>query len=171
MTKNTTLREDKVIKEIEKAFPTYRFGNYLDMGRLIQSKHFDYKNRTRLETKFTKDIIQTLSDVTLLFQYLAPKHQSEIFTSSEFTNFMTRLMDLTKFGKVDDDYLASFYPNMIKFALTGITNSLPVEFTPMIEEHLKPLLRLLNSISAYSKRLGKKGDIAYPTYSEDYTTL
>ena len=57
MVKNTTLREDKVLNELKKSFPTYSFGNYVDMARLIQPKDFQYKNRSKLETQFTKDII------------------------------------------------------------------------------------------------------------------
>ena len=44
MVKNTTLREDKVLKSMKKAFPTYSFGKYIDMARLIQPQDFDYKN-------------------------------------------------------------------------------------------------------------------------------
>lgn len=157
MVKNTTLREDKVLKSLKKAFPTYSFGNYLDMARLIQPADFDYKNRSRLESEFTKKIIQAIADVTLLIQYVNAKHKAEILTSEEFNNFMIRIMNFSKFGKVDQDYLASFYPNMVKFGIKGITDNLPHEFTALIEEHLKPLLLLLNSITAYSKQQGKSG--------------
>ena len=113
MVKNTTLREDKVLNELKKAFPTYSFGNYIDMARLIQPQSFDYKNRSRLESEFTKKIIQGISDITLVLQYVNAKHKAEILTSDEFNNFMTRIMDFSKFGNVDEDYLASFYPNMV----------------------------------------------------------
>ena len=171
MVKNTTLREDKVLNELKKAYPRYRLGIeinagkisdwYLDMARLIQPQSFEYKNRRRLELEFTKKIIQGISDITLVLQYVNAKHKAEILTSDEFNNFMTRIMNFSKFGKVDQDYLASFYPNMIKFGLKGITNNLPQEFTALIEEHLKPLLLLLSSITAYSKQQGKAGTSAY----------
>ena len=161
MVKNTTLREDKVLKQLKKAFPTYSFGNYIDMARLIQPESFDYKNRSRLEADFTKKIIQQIADITLLIQYVNAKHKAEILTSDEFNNFMKRIMDFGKFDKVDQDYLASFYPNMVKHGIKGITNNLPNEFTALIEEHLKPLLLLLSSITAYSKKYGKSGSSAY----------
>ena len=165
MVKNTTSREDKVLKQLKKAFPTYSFGNYIDMARLIQPRDFDYKNRSRLESDITKKIIQSIADITLLIQYVNAKHKAEILTSAEFNNFMIRTMEYSKFGKVDEDYLASFYPNMVKFGIKGITNNLPNEFTALIEEHLKPLLLLLTSITAYSKQHGKSGSSAYmPTY-------
>ena len=161
MVKNTTSREDKVLKDIKKAFPTYSFGNYLDMARLIQPNNFDYKNRSRLEKEFTEKIIQQIADITLLIQYVNAKHKAEILTSDEFNNFMTRIMDFSRFNKVDEDYLASFYPNMVKHGIKGITNNLPQEFTALIEEHLKPLLLLLSSITNYSKQVGKSGTSAY----------
>ena len=161
MVKNTTSREDKVLKDIKKAFPTYSFGNYLDMARLIQPNNFEYKNRSRLEKEFTEKIIQQIADITLLIQYVNAKHKAEILTSDEFNNFMTRIMDFSRFNKVDEDYLASFYPNMVKHGIKGITNNLPQEFTALIEEHLKPLLLLLSSITNYSKQVGKSGTSAY----------
>jgi len=161
MVKNTTSREDKVLKDIKKAFPTYSFGNYLDMARLIQPNNFEYKNRSRLEKEFTEKIIQQIADITLLIQYVNAKHKAEILTSDEFNNFMTRIMDFSRFNKVDEDYLASFYPNMVKHRIKGITNNLPQEFTALIEEHLKPLLLLLSSITNYSKQVGKSGTSAY----------
>ena len=161
MVKNTTSREDKVLKQLKKAFPTYSFGNYLDMARLVQPDNFEYKNRSRLEKEFTEKIIQQIADITLLIQYVNAKHKAEILTSDEFNNFMTRIMDFSRFNKVDEDYLASFYPNMVKHGIKGITNNLPQEFTALIEEHLKPLLLLLSSITNYSKQVGKSGTSAY----------
>ena len=161
MVKNTTLREDKVLKEMKKAYPMYDFGNYLDMARLVQPRDMKYKNRSRLESEFTKKIIQQIADITLLIQYVNAKHKAEILTSHEFNNFMKRIMDFSRFGKVDQDYLASFYPNMVKHGIKGITNHLPQEFTALIEEHLKPLLLLLSSITAFSKKQGKSGSSAY----------
>ena len=169
MVKNTTSREDKVLKEMKKAFPTYSFGNYLDMARLIQPRDFNYKNRSRLESDFTKKIIQAIADITLLTQYVNAKRKAEILTSDEFNRFMIRIMEFSKFGKVDQDYLASFYPNMVKHGIKGITNNLPNEFTALIEEHLRPLLLLLNSITAYSKQHGKSGGSAYSPSFETWS--
>ena len=50
---------------------------------------------------------------------------------------------------------------MVKFGIKGITNNMPHEFTALIEEHLKPLLLLLSSITAYSKQHGKAVTSAY----------
>ena len=169
MVKNTTLREDKVLKQIKKAFPTYSFGKYIDMARLIQPNNFEYKNRSRLEKEFTQKIIQAYADITLLTQFVNAKHKAEILTSAEFNEFMIRTMEYSKFGKVDQDYLESFYPNMVKFGIKGITNNLPQEFTALIEEHLKPLILLLNSITAYSKLHGKAGGSAYSPNFEEWS--
>jgi len=178
MVKNTTLREDKVLKSLKEAYPTYSFGikskddNYLDMARLIQPLSFDYKNRSRLELEFTKQIKQALYDITLLMQYLSKKNKSDILTSQEFNEHMKRIMDLSKHGQVDEDYTVSFYSNMIQFGVNGITQNMPREFTPLIEEHLKPLTRLLTAITAYSKQVGKKGESAFTAfYDLNSTTL
>ena len=177
MDKNTTSREDKVLDSLKKAFPTYSFGikskadNYLDMARLINPVDVPYKNRSRLELEFTKQIKQALADITLLIQYLSKKNKSDILTSPEFNDHMKRIMDFSKDSQVDEEYMVSFYSNMIQFGVNGIAQNMPKEFTPLIEEHLKPLTRLLNSITAYSKQVGKKGTSAYSPVYDDYSTL
>jgi len=171
MVKNTTLREDKVLDQLEKSFPTYSFGTYLDMARLIQPANFPYKNRSRLESDFTKGIKQSLYDITLLMQYLSKKNLSDILTSPEFNDHIKRIMNFAKLGKADEDYMVSFYSNMIQFGVNGISKHMPREFTPLIEEHLAPLTRLLTSITAYSKQVGKKGTSAYMPIYDDYSTL
>ena len=171
MGKNTSLREDKVLDSLKKAYPTYNFGTYLDMARLVQPAKMPYKNRSRLELEFTRQIKQAIADITLLIQYLSKKNKSDILTSPEFNDHMKRIMDFSKHSLVDEDYMVSFYSNMIQFGINGITQNMPREFTPLIEEHLKPLTRLLTAITAYSKQVGKKGSSAFTYYYDDQTTL
>ena len=58
---------------------------------------------------------------------------------------------------------------MVKHGIKGITNNLPNEFTALIEEHLRPLLLLLSSITAYSKQHGKAGGSAYSPNFEEWS--
>jgi len=162
LVKITTLREDKVIASIKKAFPRYELGNYTDLGRLLQPQDFRYKNRTRLEQEFTYKIIQAFHDIIITMQHLDKKRQAKILTSLQFNDFLSRIINpVNKDDKIHEDYLASYYTNMVKHGMKGITNHLPREFTELIDQHLKPLITLLNSISEYSKQVGKKGSTAY----------
>ena len=162
MDKNTTLREDKVLSGLKVTFPSYKLGNYVDLGRLLQPENFRYKNRTRLEQEFTYKIINAFHDIIITLQHLDKKRQAQILTSPEFTDFMARIISpVNKDDSIHEDYLASYYTNMVKHGMKGITNHLPREFTELIDQHLKPLITLLNSISEYSKQVGKKGSTAY----------
>jgi len=150
MVKNTTLPEDKVLKQVKKTFDTYRFGIHLDLARLIQGHAFRYKNRSRLENQFTTDIKQDFDDMNLIIQNLNSKHQSDIFTSNQFNSFVKTWLKHAKTTK-EQDYLSTLYPSLLKIALTGMRDNMPGEFKESIDHHYKPLMKLLEAISKTSK--------------------
>ena len=150
MVKNTTLREDKVLKQIKKTFDTYRFGIHLDLARLIRPEQMRYKNRSRLENDFTANTKQNFLDMKLIIQNLDSKHQSDIFTSKQFNSFVQTWLQYARTDK-EQDHLALLYPSLLKIALTGMRQNMPVEFKESIDHHYKPLMKLLEAISKTSK--------------------
>ena len=169
MTKNTTLREDKVVKNLSNTFPNYAFGNYLDLARLINPQQMRYKNKSRLNRQFTDKSIQSFSDLGLIIQSLDDKHKGEIFTSDGFNNLIHTLLRYSKSTKESDDYFMALYPNLLKTALMGMTKTMPLEFKPLIDEHLKPLMNLLDLTTALGKKFNMKGSSLYG--SDEYDTL
>ena len=146
MVKNTTLREDKVLKQLEKTFPTYRFGMHVDLARLLQPHMMNYKNRSRLETQFSLDVKQDFDDMSLIIPNLNSKHQADIFTSKQFNSFVKTWLKMARTTK-EQDHLSTLYPSLLKIALTGIRQNMPVEFKESIDHHYKPLMKLLDAIS------------------------
>ena len=116
MVKNTTLREDKVLKQIQNTFSTYSFGNYIDLARLIQGHAFRYKNRSRLENQFSEEVKQNFDDMKLIIANLSSKHQADILTSKQFNSFVKTWLKVAKTTK-EQDYLATLYPSLMKIAL------------------------------------------------------
>lgn len=150
MVKNTTTREDKVLKQIEKTFPTYRFGIPLDLARLLRPKQMRYKNRSRLVNQFTTDVKQDFDDMKLIIENLDSKHQSDIFTSDQFNYFIKLWLNHVKTSQ-EQEQQAMHYTSMLKIALTGIRNNMSSEFKESIDHHYKPLMTLLEVISKTSK--------------------
>ena len=150
MAKNTTLREDKVLKEVEKTFPTYSFGIHLDLARLIQPHAFRYKNRSRLENQFSDEVKQNFDDMKLIIENLDSKHQTDIITSEQFNSFVQTWLKVANTTK-EQDYLATLYPSLMKIALTGMRDNMPIEFKESIDEYYNPLMKLLDAISKTSK--------------------
>ena len=150
MVKNTTLREDKVLKQVEKTFPTYRFGIYLDLARLLRPQQMRYQNRSRLENDFTEDVKQDFDDMKLIIENLDSKHQSDIFTSDQFNYFIKEWLKHVKTTKEQDQH-ALLYSSMLKIALTGMRDNMPGEFKESIDHHYQPLMKLLEAISKTSK--------------------
>ena len=150
MVKNTTLREDKVLKQVKKTFDTYSFGNHLDLARLIQGHAFRYKNRSRLENQFSDEVKQNFDDMNLIIKNLSSKHQVDIFTSNQFNDFVKTWLKHAKTTK-EQDHLSTLYPSLLKIALTGMRDNMPSEFKESIDYHYKPLMKLLEAISKTSK--------------------
>lgn len=146
MVKNTTTNEDKVLKQVEKTFDTYAFGIHLDLARLIQPQAFRYKNRSRLENQFSDEVKQNFDDMKLIIENLSSKHQADIFTSKQFNSFVKSWLKHAKTTK-EHDHQAILYTSMLKIALTGIRDNMPIEFKESIDEYYKPLKKLLEAIS------------------------
>ena len=149
MVKNTTIPEDKVLKQIEKTFPTYSFGIHLDLARLIQPHAFRYKNRSRLENQFSDEVKQNFDDMNLIIKNLSSKHQVDIFTSNQFNDFVKTWLKHAKTTK-EQDHLSTLYPSLLKIALTGMRQNMPIEFKESIDEYYLPLMKLLEAISKTS---------------------
>ena len=162
MVKNTTLREDKVLKQLEKTFPTYRFGMHVDLARLLQPHMMNYKNRSRLETQFSTDVKQDFDDMSLIIPNLSSKHQADIFTSKQFNSFVKTWLKMARTTK-EQDHLSTLYPSLLKIALTGIRQNMPVEFKESIDHHYLPLMKLLEAIS----KTGNAGNTIFDSELEE----
>lgn len=150
MVRDTTLREDSVKKQVEKTFPTYRFGNYTNLARLTRGEKMRYKNRTRLENEFQKDVKQTFDDMKLIISHLNSNRQADILTSEQFNSFVKTWLNVAR-ETTEQDHLALLYPSLLKVALTGIRQNMPSEFKESIDHHYEPLMKLLDAISKTSK--------------------
>jgi len=53
------------------------------------------------------------------------------------------------------------YTNMIIMGAHGIKQLMPKSFHPVLDRDLIPLQKLVHSIAEYSKKMGKKGNLAY----------
>ena len=137
--------------KIEKAFPSHKLCNmnnltYLLKPELLEELHTSSKSK--ILRKIQDDCTQALQELAHVMQFLPRKQSSEVLTSREFEYFMTLVQDFRFLDKkVQNEYAQTLYSNFIQIGLRGISNSMPRQFSLVVQEMIRPILQLLIAIS------------------------
>ena len=176
MSEIPTQAQYDIIKWLKDTHPEFRTTKRMNLLRLRDSKNFPYNNMPRLHEDVTKDLIETFHELNSYFYFLPVKNRMRIFQSESFNRFVTSewlstldaydiqnaelkktksksRKDKTKKKKeYDVNQALSYqnYQNMFNIGLEGIIKSMPQEFQSYISNQLKPMFKLMQSISRFT---------------------
>ena len=176
MSKIPTQAQYDVIKWLKDTHPEFRTTKRMNLLRLREPQKFPYKNMPRLYDEVTEDLIKVFHELNSYFYYLPVKNRMKIFQSSDFNRFVTsewlqtlqaydvqnaelkkiksksRKDKLKKKKEYDVNQALSYqnYQNMFNIGLEGLINSMPQEFQSYISSQLKPMFKLMQSISRFT---------------------
>ena len=176
MSEIPTQAQYDVIKWLKDTHPEFRTTKRMNLLRLREPKKFPYKNMPRLYDEVTEDLIKVFHELNSYFYYLPVKNRMKIFQSSDFNRFVTsewlqtlqiydvqnaelkktksksRKDKLKKKKEYDVNQALSYqnYQNMFNIGLEGLINSMPQEFQSYISSQLKPMFKLMQSISRFT---------------------
>lgn len=168
--------QNESIKWLSNTHPEFRTTKRMSLLRLREPKNFPYKNMPRLYDEVTDDLIEVFHELNSYFYYLPVKNRMKIFQSIDFNRFVTSewlqtleandvqnaelkktkaksRKDKTKKKKeYDVNQALSYqnYQNMFNIGLEGLIKSMPQEFQSYISEQLKPMFKLMQSISRFT---------------------
>jgi hypothetical protein len=171
-----TQAQNESIIWLSNTHPEFRTTKRMSLLRLREPKNFPYKNMPRLYDEVTDDLIEVFHELNSYFYYLPVKNRMKIFQSVDFNRFVTSewlqtlhaydvqnaelkktksksRKDKTKKKKeYDVNQALSYqnYQNMFNIGLEGLINSMPQEFQSYISEQLKPMFKLMQSISRFT---------------------
>lgn len=112
------------------------------------------------QMKFLSEITLTLKKMN--FENRPKSYLSEFLSSIEFNDFQDILLKIYLNPKVrNSDEAMAIYTNLIIMGTTGLKHIMPKSFHSVLDRDLVPLQKLVHSIAEYSKKMGKKGDLAY----------
>ena len=130
-------------------------GGYWSAGRVhINSYDFSFNQMGQLEIAITLRKMQ--------FENRPKSYVSEFLSSKEFNDFQDILMRIYLSPTVSkSDEAMVIYTNLMIMGANGIKHLMPKSFHPVLDRDLIPLQKLCHSIAEYSKKMGKKGEMAY----------
>ena len=164
------------IKWLMKTHPEFRTTKRINLLRLREPKKFHYEHQPRLQKEVTEDLIEVFHELNSYFYFLSVKNRMKILQSKSFNRFVTSewlstlhaydvqnaelkktkaksRKDKTKQKKeYDVNQALSYqnYQNMFNIGLEGLIKSMPQEFQSYITNQLKPMFKLMQSISRFT---------------------
>ena len=151
MGKSHDLRLRKALLEIEKSFPSHELTTMKNLTYLVRPellKELSQSQQSKIVRQVSRDCMESLRELNHVIQFLPKKQSSEILTSNQFEYFMTLVQDFRFLDKkVQNEYAQTLYSNFITIGLRGISNSMPRQFSLVVQEMIKPILQLLVAIS------------------------
>ena len=149
--KTHDLRLDREIIKIEKSFPSHKLTSKKNLTYLLKPDFFNELSKSQ-QTKVMKQVkencTQTLNELSHVMQFLPKKQCSEILTSNQFEYFMRLVQDFRFLDKkIENEFAQTLYSNFITIGLRGISNSMPRQFSVVVQDMVRPILQLLIAIS------------------------
>jgi len=164
------------IKWLINTHPEFRTTKRMNLLRLRDPKKYPYKNMPRLYDDVTDDVVEVFHELNSYFYYLPVKNRMKIFQSESFNRFVTSewLSTLQSYDiqnaelkksksksrktktkqkkEYDVNQALSYqsYQNMFNIGLEGLIKSMPQEFQNYISSQLKPMFKLMQSISRFT---------------------
>lgn len=173
--------QTKAEKFLKDTYPTFKTTKWINLLRLREPRYFPYENNARLQKEVTEDVIQIFKELNGFIYYLEPSYRMKIFKDSAFVNFIQQEylnMKEKKSKKKDKNeidtgklYAYQTYLNFFNIGLEGLFKTIPDEFKDEWVSQIRPMFKLMQSISKLSTRLTGDKDIPYiytPRFLEDY---
>ena len=160
-------RLEDVQDDLERTYPGFELCPYDYLAYMANPELNKLKKPSRVyryvvdrQKKFLFEITQTLRKMQ--FENRPKSYVSEFLSSTEFNDFQDILMRIYLHPKIQQsDEAMAIYTNLIIVGTTGLKHIMPKSFHPVLDRDLVPLQKLCHSIAEYSKKIGKKGDLAY----------
>jgi len=165
--KRHTARLEDVQASLERTHPDFELCSYdylaylayPELNKLAKPSRV-YRTVTDRQKKFLKEI--TISLRKMQFEDRPKSYVSELVSSKEFNDFQDILMRIYLHPEIRKSEEAMvIYSNLMIMGANGIKHLMPKSFEPVLDRDLVPLQKLVHSIAEYSKKMGKKGEMAY----------
>ena len=151
MTKKWDAWLEREILKTENSFPSHKLTTMKNLTYLIKPQFFRVLSQSQ-QSKVMKEVKenckQSLQELAHVMQFLPKKQSSEVLTSAQFESLMRLVQDFRFLDKkVENEYAQTLYSNFIQIGLRGISNSMPRQFSTVVQDMVRPILQLLIAIS------------------------
>ena len=142
---------EREILKIEKSFPSHKLTTKKNLTYLLKPNIFNelsQSQQSKVMIQVKENCMQALKELSHVMQFLPKKQCSEILTSNQFEYFMTLVQDFRFLDKkIANEFAQTLYSNFVQIGLRGIANSMPRQFSVVVQDMVRPILQLLIAIS------------------------
>jgi len=157
MTKRQTPTQKNMIEHLKSTILTREYVSGYDLA--ITQKPSIFRQNHKKERHFNKCVNHAKADfkeLNFFFNHLKPMYRMRILNSTEFNNFLERILDpRSSFhpqSKEEQARSLKIALQMLEYAKNVIKDNMPTEFLEVLDESSKPFWRTIKAISAYQKR-------------------
>jgi len=158
-----TAKQEGRIEKIKQTYPNLKLIDHNEFANLWHSKEFEISNPNRFYRNIQYKIEQSLIDFHYAFYNLPDSYKVKILSGRNFQDFMGTIKqstDITDKKQKDDDpnELLSFmmYYNFFNIGMKGLIKAMPEDFQTLLNEQMRPVLSLMQSIARFSNKKNSK---------------
>ena len=168
MKERQTARQKGILEDIEKTYPNLTLIKPIEFARLFHPKDFPFENKPRLYREVTEKVIQSFNDYHYATRELPTSYKVKIITSRSFNDCLKSIFrDMAYVDKKqkseEPDKRLSFimYYNFFNFGIEGLIKSMPEEFRYTLQDQIRPVLLLMQSITRFTLQSGSKKKVPF----------
>ena len=168
MRKGQTAKQEKILNDMKKTHPNLTLIKPIEYGRLFYPDDFPFENKPRLYREVTDKVIQTFNDYHYATRELPMSYKVKIITSRGFDDCIKSIIEnmsyVDKKQKSEEpEKRLSFmmYYNFFNFGIEGLIKSMPEEFRYTLQDQIRPVLLLMQSITRFTLQSGSKKKVPF----------
>ena len=168
MKKGQDAKQEGILDEIKKTHPNLILIKPIEFARLFYPKDFHFENKPRLYREVTEKVIQYFDDYHYATRELPTSYRVKILTSRSFDDCLQSIIrDMTYVDKKqkseEPEKRLSFmmYYKFFSVGIEGLIKSMPEEFRYTLQDQIRPVLLLMQSITRFTQQLGSKKKVPF----------
>jgi len=170
MKKRLTSKQEKIFNDIKKTYPNLTLIKPIEFARLFYPNDFPFENKPRLYREVTEKVIQFFDDYHYATRQLPTSYKVKILTSRGYDDCIQSIIrDMTYVNKKqkseEPDKRISFmmYHNIFNIGIEGLIKSMPEVFRNTLQDQIRPVLLLMQSITQFTLQSSSKKKVPLVT--------
>lgn len=163
MKNRQTAKQEGILDEIKKTRSHLKLIDHNEFAYLWNPEEFKITNPPRFHRGIQSKIEQSLNEFHYAFSPLPDSYKVKILSGRPFQDFMNTIKQYTyitdkKQKHLDSEKLFSFnmYYDFFNIGMEGLIKTMPTDFQQYIDEQMRPILLLMQSISRFSNQKNSK---------------
>jgi len=168
MKKGQTAKQEKILVDIKNTYPNLTLIKPIEFARLFHPKDFPFENKPRFYREVTEKVIQFFNDYHYATRELPTSYKVKIITSRGFNDCLKSIFrDMSYVDKKqkseEPEKQLSFlmYYHFFNIGIEGLIKSMPEQFRYTLQDQIRPVLLLMQSITRFTLESGSKKKVPF----------